>query len=152
MAPPARRILFVLGCPGVGKTTLVRGLLGDAPALDGDWTVLLPERVTTAGALARLSEVHPQWSLAVLDGIRFFTHDVATARQYGEVLGVLLVAPRATISRRRLERGSRPASCLFLDRQTNRARAMAQALGASEIDATMSKAEVLNRVRQTLLG
>jgi hypothetical protein len=168
------RAAFIVGCPGVGKTTLVENLLGPHPTQGvGRWTVgrdvcalgpyphgggadALPfARAVFGKAYAQLPLLAS--AVAILDGTRFSAVDaqmLAEARV--RLAAVVLRAAPATIARRRGGRGSKPMDAVWLAQQVARAERLSDAIvqrgGRSVgVDAERPAHEVAREVR-LLLG
>lgn len=158
-----RTVAFVLGAPGVGKTTLVRHLLGahqtigrwscgarycalgpyDGAANDG--ADRLPNtRPVLVRAFERLEHDVPQGLIALLDGVRFSGADAAWFERRARRVGVLLTASVATIHQRRARRRSPRMSDAWVTEQAGRAERLARDLGRfTEIDTETSPGRVL---------
>jgi hypothetical protein len=128
------RVLFIVGAPGAGKTTLVRGLLGmdraDLPI--GGYLIEKPKWTVTPaltaaghytnttfdgadmvpynGAAAALAywQAHLAASspLTIFDGDRFSNGGVLTTLRGHQLECVHLIAPASALEERRLARGS----------------------------------------------
>ncbi len=123
-------ILFFVGAPGVGKTTLVRHFLGVDPffVMKPKWTVAQNETVVAAGHYTggtfdgadtvpyngvRLAldywrvKLRAKATLTIFDGERFSNRAVVDELEKLDVVKcVFLTAPKETLEARRRERGS----------------------------------------------
>ncbi len=171
-------VLWVLGEPGVGKTSLVRGLI-EGLALtyveNPKWT-LAGARVALAGhykggtfdgadtvpynaadkALEYWDvELRGKYPLTILDGDRF-SHD--RARDFfasrASVFGVLLEGPPDLVAARRAERGSAQDPSWVAGRRTKSARFFNgfPVDRALRLSAAPSTEELVDRVRRFLAG
>lgn len=133
--------LFVLGEPGAGKTTLVRGLLGSSLELrqKPKWTISGEKRVIAAGhysgatfdgadtvgygdvekTLAYWEESLLNYPLAIFDGDRF-SHAGALKRieRHASPAGVFVGVDPETALSRRLARGSNQNAAWVKGRRT----------------------------------
>ena len=170
-----KKVLWVLGEPGVGKTTLVRELtkgqtfsfvenpkwtLAEGIALAGHYkggTFDGADTVPYNGVEAALqywdANLRGAYSLTLLDGDRF-SHD--SARQFfserASAYAVLLSAPEELVAARRKERGSNQSATWIAGRKTKSARffegfADSRSL---KLDASLSSEEIAARVGDLL--
>jgi hypothetical protein len=159
-----RHAVFVFGVPGVGKTSVVRELLGSPKRLDGRWT--LGPRCCALGLYQGAAEDGPDglprsravveaellrgfpMPLALFDGLRLTPSDVALVRC--KTTGIFLRAQRSTLRARRSARGSVDVSSVWWTQQETRAQRMALASRARDVDAEGPLAAVVQRVRAAL--
>lgn len=143
-----RRIVWVLGPSGVGKTTIVRHVLGEHHVVNrwsigarcaaaGPYTGLvldgpdqLPKtRAVTAKMLDRLETTVPPGLPVLLDGQRFGKWSVEyMKRRPVRRVGALLTARIATLIRRRHQRGSPPLPAPKLEAQVRTWKRLADSL------------------------
>lgn len=158
-------ILYVLGAPGVGKTTLVRTLLSyysdDDPVLtqppEPKWSLAGDavaaghysgktfdgaDTIPYNGARAALeywAQTLAESSLTILDGARFSTGpSLARLRELAPghaIVGVYLVATDAQLDERRAARGSNQ-NAAWIKGATTVARNFAAKIGATTIEAS----------------
>lgn len=167
-----RTVAFVLGCPGVGKTTLVRHLLGwPTVTTIGRWTVgatccalgpyvgntfdgadQLPlSRAVFAHAFEVLEREVPAHLVALLDGVRLGKADAEALRGKARRVGLVLTAPIATLQQRRVQRASKPMPVPWLEQQHERAMTLARQLDqVVVIDTSKAPASVVSQVRGAL--
>lgn len=171
--------LFVIGAPGVGKTTAIRELV---PELRPDshltrteiekpkWTVCGStvlaghyrgqifdggDTVPYSGARAALEywKVHllPAATLTIFDGDRFSTQpSLDFVREAGvRIVGVHLEAPTDVMSSRREARGSNQNETWIKGRVT-KARNFADKIGALSLNVVISPADVANWISQVI--
>lgn len=172
----SRPVALILGCPGVGKTELVRKLLGQETHTIGRWTVgpmfcaLGPYTGTTVDGADSLPYAPPVFLkafaqlngelagiVALLDGVRFGPWALAPLKATGRpLIAVLLEASSATIHRRRAERGSPTMLDSWVQSHVTRARLLAQDVKRSQggrsvvIDAERASAVVARDAGQAL--
>lgn len=139
-----RTVVFVVGPSGVGKTTLVRHLLGRSTTLER-WTVgsswaaagpytgatldgpdLLPRSMAVVESmLDRLDAVLPVGMPVLLDGQRFGAWAIARLKGKARRVVVVLQAPVPVLLTRRAARGSSGLMASALEAQAREAQAIA---------------------------
>jgi hypothetical protein len=167
-----RTVAFILGCPGVGKTSLVRHLLGWPNVTTiGRWTVgatfcalgpyvgatfdgadQLPKtRAVITHAFELLEREVPAHLVALLDGVRLGKADAEELRGRAHRVGIVLTAPVPVLQRRRTARGSKPMPVPWLEEQHERALRLAFGLDAMHtVDSSKHPATVIAEVRRAL--
>jgi len=163
-----RPVVFVAGCPGVGKSAVCRALLGVQGPPVGRWSVgsrfcaLGPYSGTThdgadalpvasavfAKAFGQLDDPTLAPLVALLDGVRFGRWVLPyLERSLRPRLSVLLSAPAEVLAARRQGRGSKPVSRVWLDTEIAQARRAASEFGrVVQVDANRSLQAVVHSV------
>lgn len=169
-------VLFVLGAPGVGKTTLVRGLLGSNTTItqpsEPKWTfggngIVAAghytgqtfdgaDTVPYNGARKALDywakHIRTHAHLTIFDGARFSTRPsleyIAQLAPDHLILGVHLIAEEQ-VDARRVARGSNQDPT-WLKGATTRARNFAEMVGACVVDASGHPDDVRRIVQATI--
>jgi hypothetical protein len=176
MSTEGPKVLWVLGEPGVGKTTLVRELTkgtlfsfvenpkwtfaGEGFALAGhykggtfDGADTVPYNGADAALIYWEQNLRGKYPVTILDGDRF-SHD--GARRFfsplASTFAVLLTAPSEVVSARRQERGSNQSASWVAGRKTKSARFFEgfDNSHALQIDASLPVEQIVERVRDLL--
>ena len=158
-----RRVIYLLGPSGAGKTTLCRALLGPRTHTQGRWTIgarcaaagpytgntldggdSLPRCMPVVEAMLDEIDSLPYGMPVLLDGQRWGAWAMAALRGKVTRVALLLIAPTRILVARRKDRGSPALRARMLDGQARSLRALArQADCGVDIDATKSPAAVL---------
>jgi ribose 1,5-bisphosphokinase PhnN len=168
-----RKVIFVMGASGVGKTELVRGLLGVGARTSGRWTI--GSRCAAAGPyvgavldgpdqlprtqnvvesmLDRMDSEVPAGLPILLDGNRFGGWAIERLRGKAAIAAILLTAPTHILLSRRTARGSHGLSAARLEGAARQCALTASMAGRMvRVDASQGKSAVLIAAQRVVFG
>ncbi len=169
----ARLVVFVVGAPGVGKTSLVRNLLGTVTWMNDSpkWTEAEhgvaaghykggtfdgADTVPYNGVVAALEHwwkmLAERRSPTYFDGDRFSNAStlkwLSTNAPKYRVVGLHLYAPQETLDERRAQRGSKQNAAWMKGRVTKAARFATLLSRVLQVDARLETEEMVKQVRE----
>jgi cytidylate kinase len=166
-----RKVIFVMGASGVGKTELVRGLLGAARSTVGRWTLgngfaaagpytgaaldgpdQLPHTQNVVESmLDRMDAELPGNLTVLLDGNRFGGWALERLMGKATCVAVFLSAPSNVLLARRTRRGSGGLSAARLEGSQKQCALTASMAGRMvRVDATQPAVAVLAAVKRAI--